>query len=153
MSRTLDKWPAPARSGHRMMPVAGRTGVIGLLVLSLSSMRDIVGLTHTCVTIIVTIGSFLCIAGFLAMVVEWSLEYRLIFRVRNFMRRGGAICFECGYRIDNLAPTSECCPECGYSIAKSKLRTEEWVAKSLKSGFLLLPLLEPREHEDEEDPM
>ena len=154
MSRTLDKWPAPARQCCRVLPVTLGTAVMWSLGMFILVKRDIIGLPLEYATIIVTTCLLIGGAGGLATAVQWWVEFRLVFHVRNFMRRGGAICFRCGYRVDNLGPTSECCPECGYSIEESKVRTEAWVAKNVRgcSGFLLLPLLEPREGNDKEPP-
>ena len=87
------------------------------------------------------------------VIVAWAcVEIRLAFRVRNFLRRGGAICFECGYRVDNLGAGSENCPECGYSIEESKVRTEQWVTKNLRFCGWPVTLLEPRDDDEGESP-
>ena len=139
-----------------MIPGAVGTAVIGFLGMSLFLMGDIIGLARAPVSLIVTISLLVAVVGFLPIVVQWCLEFRLVFRVRNFLRRGGAICFECGYRVDNVGPTSEQCPECGYSIEESKVRTEKWVANNLPMFcfcFWPFTLLEPREDDEGEPPM
>ena len=136
-----------------MMPVAVGGMVMWLLAILSHLMRDTIGLPRSwlAVTITVTIGS-LCSAALILVFAVWlRLEYRLAFRVRNFLRRGGAICFECGYRIDNLGPTSEHCPECGYSIMESKVRTKKW-AEDIRRWSWPFSWFKPRDDDEGESP-
>ena len=149
MSRTLKNWRAPGQERRRViLAFVGMCIPVLLGVWLLTS--GVVGVIRP--RLAITIGSLSLGAGMLVVVVWACLEIRLVFRVRNLLRRGRAICFECGYRIDNVGPTSENCPECGYSIEESKVRTEEWVHKNLRFCFWPFTLLEPRENDDGEPP-
>ena len=149
MSRTLNNWLAPAQAPRRR-----RLMLVGMwapvLVGAWFFLSDTIGVPPPRLTRLISL-VFVC-ASF-SVVMAWAcMEIRLAFGLRRLLRRGRAICFECGYRVDNVGATSECCPECGYSIEQSKVRTEEWVEKNLRFCFWPFTLLEPRKDKDEEDP-
>ena len=144
MSRTLKNWEAPARTWHRMILALAAMWIPGVFLWLLMAWG--IPAPPPLVT-------FLIWSAMILIFQVWAcLETRLAFRVRNLLRHGREICFECGYRIDNVGPTSEQCPECGCSIEESKVRTEKWVEKNLRFCFWPFTLLEPRSDDDGEPP-
>jgi len=113
-------------------PVASRTlkvGISAFLIGGAFAALNDNPLVRYPMGIIRIVISYVGIGISIAMFVWDPLGQHYRHKLRDKAREGQYYCWMCLYRIDNLAPGTERCPECGALVEISKVEMRRWLSE------------------------